>query len=380
MCETAALLVAAGQGHRAGDGIPKVYRCVGGVAVLRHALQPFLSHPQVGEVRVVIQEDHRHLYEEATQGLSLSPPVIGGTTRQDSVRAGLESFIKKAPPTYILIHDAARPFLTPSLVSRCLKALEKYDGAVPTLPITDTLRHAPPQTPPKIVSRTHLYQSQTPQAFRFHKILQAHRKATSHHFTDDATLAEAQKLHITHVAGEISNIKLTHTEDFQAATVMTPSVRIGFGSDAHPFSQEKPLTLCGVKIPDHRGLEGHSDADPALHALTDALLGALGEGDIGTHFPPSEKAWKNAPSHLFVSHAMELLQKQGGRVMNADLTLICDTPRIVPLREAMCAVLEDLLGTKAVSIKATTTEGFGLSGKTGIVAQAVVCIQLGHPL
>jgi 2-C-methyl-D-erythritol 4-phosphate cytidylyltransferase/2-C-methyl-D-erythritol 2,4-cyclodiphosphate synthase len=382
----AALIVAGGRGIRAGGGTAKQYRRVGGVAVLRRAVLAFLGHPRLGCVRVVIHPDDADLYRDAVDGLELLAPVPGGATRQDSARLGLES-LTGHEPAHVLIHDAARPFVSAEVVSRVLDALSAVPGAVPALPVVDTLKHGDERAegrPPLVaatVERAGLWRAQTPQGFHFRAILEAHRRLAGEALTDDAAVAERAGLAVALVEGDEDNVKLTTAEDFSRAERLagTCETRVGTGFDVHRFAPGSAVMLCGVAVPHDQGLEGHSDADVGLHALTDALLGAIGAGDIGSHFPPSEPKWRGAASHLFVRHAVELVRGEGGGVVNADITLICERPKVGPHRRAMVAAVAEMLGIDAgrVSVKATTTEGLGFTGRReGIAAQAVVSVRL----
>jgi 2-C-methyl-D-erythritol 4-phosphate cytidylyltransferase/2-C-methyl-D-erythritol 2,4-cyclodiphosphate synthase len=386
MTDAAALIVAGGRGIRAGGGTAKQYRRVGGVSVLRRAVLAFLGHPRIGCVRVVIHPDDADLYREAVDGLELLAPVSGGATRQDSARLGLES-LTGHDPAHVLIHDAARPFVAAAVVSRVLDALAAVPGAVPALPVVDTLKrgaesaHDGPPLVTATVERAGLWRAQTPQGFHFRPILEAHRRFAGEALTDDAAVAERAGLAVVLVEGDEDNVKLTTAEDFRRAERLagTCETRVGTGFDVHRFAPGSAVMLCGVAVPHDQGLEGHSDADVGLHALTDALLGAVGAGDIGSHFPPSEPKWRGAASHLFVRHAVDLVRGEGGAVVNADITLICERPKVGPHRRAMVAAVAEMLGIdgRRVSVKATTTEGLGFTGRReGIAAQAVVSVRL----
>lgn len=386
MMDAAALIVAGGRGVRAGGGTAKQYRRVDGVAVLRRAVLAFLGHPRVGCVRVVIHPDDADLYREAVDGLELPAPVPGGATRQDSARLGLES-LTGHEPTYVLIHDAARPFVAAGVVTRVLDALDAVPGAVPALPVVDTLKRSDGATAgdrPLVaatVERSGLWRAQTPQGFRFRPILEAHRRLAGEALTDDAAVAERAGLAVALVEGDEDNVKLTTAEDFRRAERQAGQwdIRVGTGFDVHRFAPGSGVMLCGVAVPHDHGLEGHSDADVGLHALTDALLGAIGAGDIGSHFPPGEPEWRGAASHLFVRHAAKLVRCEGGGVVNADVTLICERPKVGPHRQAMVAAVAEMLGVEPgrVSVKATTTEGLGFTGRReGIAAQAVVAVRV----
>lgn len=372
--KTAAVIVAAGIGVRVGGVVPKQYRKVGGEPVLHKTARAFALHPEVSAVQVVVNPEHKGFYEQALSGLNILPPVKGGMLRQDSVLSGLKA-LEPLRPDIVLIHDAARAFVSAKLISRVIKAVETTRaGAVPALPVADTLKQEADGAAVKTVDRTGLWLAQTPQGFPFPDILAAHRTVKGGNFTDDAGMAEAAGLKVLLVEGEKDNIKLTHPEDFKARGV---DVRTGSGFDVHAFEPGDHVMLCGVKIPHDRKLKGHSDADAGLHAITDALLGAIGAGDIGDHFPPSDSKWKNAPSEIFLKHAAKLVRDQGGEILNVDLTLICEAPKIGPHRQAMRRSVATILGIEAarVSVKATTTESLGFTGRgEGLAAQAVATV------
>ena len=385
MVKCAVIIVAAGRGHRFGGEMPKQYRNLNGRAVLRHSLGVFCAHPAVSCVRTVIHPDDEALYNAAAEGLPVLPPVYGGATRQDSVRLGLES-LKDEAPDIVLIHDGARPFVDFGIINRVIDRAEKGDGAVPALPVTDTIKTAV-KTPEgalkieKTVDRSALWRVQTPQAFPFKDILNAHEKAKGRELTDDAAVAEEAGLSVILVKGTEENIKITTSDDLTRAeercSQKLPDIRTATGFDVHKFEEGSFVTLCNVKVPHDMGLNGHSDADVALHALTDALLGAAGSGDIGLHFPPSDNKWKGADSAQFLQYAVSLLKGLGGKILNADVTLICERPKIGPYRLQMTERLSELLEISAsrISIKATTTEKLGFTGrKEGIAAQACVSV------
>ncbi|MSO75699.1 MAG: bifunctional 2-C-methyl-D-erythritol 4-phosphate cytidylyltransferase/2-C-methyl-D-erythritol 2,4-cyclodiphosphate synthase [Alphaproteobacteria bacterium] len=377
-----ALIVAAGRGERAGGGLPKQYRAVAGVAVLRRSIVAFAGHPGVGAVRCVIHAGDRALYEAAVEGLDLLEPTPGGATRQESVRLGLESLALLAP-RLVLIHDAARPFVSPAVIDATLAALGETEGAIPGLAVHDTLKRAKAGRIEATVERAGLWRAQTPQGFRYGAILAAHRRVAGREHSDDAAVAEAAGMAVRIVAGSEDNVKLTTSEDFsraeRALTIGTDRIAVGSGFDVHAFGPGTSVRLCGVTILHDQGLAGHSDADVGLHALTDAILGALGEGDIGSHFPPSEARWKGADSALFLRHAADLVRDRGGRIEHVDVTLICERPKVGPHRGAMRQRVARILdlAIAAVGIKATTTEGLGFTGRReGIAAQAVATLRL----
>lgn len=380
-----ALIVAAGRGQRFGGEIPKQYRRVGGRTLLYHAASAFCTHPAIAGVRVVIHPDDRGLYDAAVDGLDLLTPVPGGETRQESCRLGIESLAGLAPES-VLIHDAARPFVDTAIIDRAIAALEIHQGALVAIPVVDTLkREYPAETGPEVagtVSRDGLWRAQTPQAFRYADIRAAHRDAAGAGLTDDAAVAERAALSVALVRGSEENFKVTTEQDLRRAERVVAAamdVRTGFGFDVHAFGVGDHIMLCGVKVPYRRGLVGHSDADVGLHALTDALLGAVGAGDIGVHFPPSDPQWKGASSDIFLRGAAAILAECGGSITSLDLTVICEAPKVRPHHGAMvarvAAILE--LPESRVSIKATTTEHLGFIGRgEGIAAQALATVRL----
>lgn len=382
-----ALIVAAGRGIRAGGGMPKQYRELAGVPVLRRSAELFRAHSRIDAVRVVIHPDDRALYDDATARLDLLPPVHGGATRQDSVRLGLESLASR-PPRHVLIHDAARPLVAPEIIDRTLDALAGAPGAIPALPVTDTLKRGTGAAGalPMIaatVDRGGLWRAQTPQGFHFDKILAAHRAAIGADLPDDAAVAERAGLPVALVMGSESNLKITTEDDLGRALRLggagAGEMRVGQGFDVHQFGPGDAVHLCGVRVAHSRGLIGHSDADVGLHSLVDAILGAIGAGDIGVHFPPSDARWRNADSAVFVRHAVDLVKQAGGRIVHVDVTIIAEEPKVSPHRPAMVARLADLLGIEPArcSVKATTTEGLGFTGRReGIAAQAVATVAL----
>ncbi len=382
MTECVALVVGAGQGTRFGGATPKQYLPLAGMPVIRRALCAFLDHPRVGQVRPVIDPAHRDLFHAASAGLACLPFVAGGATRQESVRRGLESLID-LKPKLVLIHDAARPFPDAALIARVIDALATVPAAIPALPVADTLKRADDgRRVAATVPRDGLWRAQTPQGFHFDAILDAHRRLADRAATDDAQLAEMAGLDVAVVAGSEDNAKVTTPEDWARAERLLGAAfepRTGSGFDVHRFAPGDHLMLCGIKVPHEAGLEGHSDADVGLHALTDALFGALGEGDIGQHFPPSDAQWRGASSDIFLRHAAELVAARGGRIAHVDVTVICERPKVGPHRRAMVERIAAILGLAAarVSVKATTTERLGFTGRgEGIAAQAVATVLL----
>jgi len=385
---TAALIVAAGRGSRAGGDKPKQYQLLGGKPLLRYSLETLLGHGAVARVAVVIHPDDSAAYAEAIGALAshprLAPPCPGGAARQDSVRLGLEALAAEKP-AHVLIHDAARPFLGQTQVDRLIDMLAQAPGAVLAVPVVDTLKRDDGGYARSGVERQGLWRVQTPQAFRFADILTAHRQCAGLALTDDAAVAERAGLAVKLVQGSEENFKVTEPDDFARAERQLMQqlcdIRTGQGFDVHAFSDEagRKLTIGGLIIPHDRGLSGHSDADVALHALTDAILGALGDGDIGQHFPPSDARWKNADSAAFLRHAVSLVAKRDGMLAHCDVTIVCEAPKIGPHREAMRARIAEITGIALdrVSVKATTTEKLGFTGRReGIAAQAVATVRL----
>ena len=382
MTKTTALIVAAGRGQRFGGSLPKQYAALAGVPLLRHTLGAFARHPAVGRVRAVIHPDDRDLYEAAARGLDIAEPVAGGASRQESVLRGLESLEDDAPAR-VLIHDGARPFVSAAIIDRVLAALETSPGAIAALPVVDTLKQESEGRIAATRDRSGLWGAQTPQGFRYAEILAAHRAAAGEELTDDAAVAERAGLAVALVQGSRENLKVTSQEDLRSAErwlrAMQDETRVGQGFDVHAFGPGDHVTLCGIRVPHEAGLVGHSDADAGLHALTDAILGALGAGDIGDHFPPSDPQWKGADSGKFLIHARDMVAARGGRLLHLDVTLICERPKIGPHRAAMVARIAGLLDLPAgrVSVKATTTEKLGFTGRgEGIAAQAIATIAL----
>ena len=381
MDDCVALILAGGRGTRLGTDTPKQFLPLGGKTVLRHAAEAFLDHPAVDRVRVVIAAGDRPRHDEALSGLAVMEPVPGGPSRQDSALRGLESLCG-SPPRLVLIHDAARPFPGPGTIERTVRALERHPAAAPALPLTDTIKEAHGGLVDRTVDRSRLRSVQTPQGFRFPQILAAHRAAAAREATDDAAVAEQAGLEVALVAGSKANIKITTEDDLVLARRLLGgegTQRTGFGFDVHAFGPGDSVTLCGVEIPHDRGLIGHSDADAALHAVTDALFGAVGAGDIGMHFPPADPVWRGAASEVFLRRAADLVAEAGGAVVNIDLTIVCESPRIGPHRATMRARLAGLLGVDAgrVNVKATTTEGLGFTGRgEGVAAQAVAVVHM----
>jgi 2-C-methyl-D-erythritol 4-phosphate cytidylyltransferase/2-C-methyl-D-erythritol 2,4-cyclodiphosphate synthase len=374
-----AVVVAAGAGLRAGPGEPKVWRTLGGKPIVRWSVEGLLS-AGAREVVIVVARDRLGHLDEALIGLEGWKAVTGGRTRAESVQAGLAAITgpRNQP---VLVHDAARPFVSREHVGRLLAALDIADGAVPALPVADTLKRGESLID-ETVSREGLWRAQTPQAFRFGRLKAAYRRwPATEEPTDDAAVMERAGANVAMVPGDPMLMKLTYPEDFLLAEQLAASrriVRTGLGIDAHRFGPGDVVWLCGIRIEHDLGLIGHSDADAGLHAITDAVLGAIGAGDIGEHFAPTDPRWKGASSDQFLLHAVSLVKARGGRIVNADVTLICERPKIGPHRQEMRARIADLLGVPVdrVGVKATTTEGMGFTGREeGIMAQAVVSVE-----
>ncbi|MBK6897453.1 MAG: bifunctional 2-C-methyl-D-erythritol 4-phosphate cytidylyltransferase/2-C-methyl-D-erythritol 2,4-cyclodiphosphate synthase [Alphaproteobacteria bacterium] len=390
------IVVAAGKGIRFGSALPKQYALLAGKPVLRHTLEVFLALPGLLSLTVVIDPDHQEYYEKTIEGLDLPPAVYGGADRKSSVYKGLLNLPDSSVDDLVLIHDAARPLVTADMVYALVQAMQGAEAATLALQVADTVLYsqgtADDPTCGTPANREHLWSLQTPQAFRIGVIKKAHERASPEVFaTDDTALVSALGLPVKLVEGSRRNFKITTPDDLSMAqqilnTQEAAEVRTGFGYDVHRFADAdvspKSIRLCGVDIPFDRKLEGHSDADVGLHALTDALLGAIGEADIGTHFPPSDPKWKGADSAVFLEYAHRLLLEKGGHLLNADLTLICESPKIGPHRESIVARIADILGVlpSRINVKATTTEKLGFTGrKEGIAAQAVVSVSLPSP-
>src|SRR5262249_1342009 len=384
--EVAAVVVAAGRGLRAGGDPPKQYRELLGEPVIRPSLAALAEHSGISLVQPVIHPDDAALFRAASADLPLLPPVHGGASRQASVRAGLEA-LEPRRPEFVLVHDAPRPFLSDTLLTRSIAAGRGGGAAVPVLTVAETVKSVDPAgCVTGTLDRARLRMVQTPQAFGFAPLLDAHWRAKAagrDGFTDDAALAEWAGLKVTTFAGEAGNVKLTTADDFArveaAQLAALADIRTGFGFDVHQFADGDHLWLGGVRIAHQRGVTGHSDADVVLHALVDAILGALGEGDIGVHFPPSDPQWRGASSDRFLAFAVERVKARGGRVAHLDVTVVCEAPRIGPHRDAMRARIAEIAGIPVarVGVKATTSEKLGFTGRgEGIAAFANATIRL----
>jgi 2-C-methyl-D-erythritol 4-phosphate cytidylyltransferase/2-C-methyl-D-erythritol 2,4-cyclodiphosphate synthase len=382
----AAVVVAAGRGFRAGGEGPKQYREIGGEPVIRSSLKGLAGHPGIAMVQPVIHRDDAGLFRAAAAGLDVLEPVFGGATRQASVRAGLEALSPRRPDL-VLVHDAARPFASAALIARSIAAARACGAAIPALPIADTVKTVDPSgAVTGTIERAQLRLVQTPQAFAFATLLAAHQRARAagrEEFTDDAALAEWAGIKVGTFEGEAANVKLTTAEDFVRAGVVElaalTDVRTGFGYDVHAFGAGDHLTLGGVRIAHVQGLSGHSDADVVLHALVDAILGALADGDIGVHFPPSDPQWRGASSDRFLAFAIERVRARNGRIAHLDVNVVCEAPRIGPHRDAMRMRIAEIAGIDVtrVAVKATTSEKLGFIGRSeGMAAFATATVRL----
>lgn len=382
MIKCAALIVAAGSGERFGGAIPKQYQDLGGIPILRRSVLAFLNHPHIDHVQVVYNPAHRELYDRALGDMKIPEPITGGKSRQDSVRLGLEALEKSAQPEMVMIHDAARPLIDAATITEVRRALDRERGAIAAKPLVDTLKRGEGNVIDTTIDRKNLWQAHTPQAFHFSDILAAHRGAIGQELTDDAAVAEKAGIKVTLIQSNPDNMKITNPDDLdRAARLLGHSyndIRTGMGFDVHRLVEGDTIYLCGIAIEHNRRLEGHSDADVGLHALVDAILGAMGAGDIGTHFPPSDMRWKGKDSAHFVRHAVGMVSERGGYISHVDVTLLCENPRIGPHRDKMVQRIASLLeiSPERVSVKATTTERLGFTGREeGIAAQAVATLR-----
>lgn len=385
--KTIALIAAAGVGERVGGSTPKQYINIAGKSVLLHTIEKFISHPLIDAVRVIYNPEHSSLYKAATAGLDILEAVVGGSTRQESIRLGLQS-IKQFNPEKVLIHDAARPFVSSDVITQVVKKLDDEIAVLPALPLEDTIKETNGREILGTVDRSNLVRAQTPQGFGFNEILSAHENLQSQIFTDDIALFEGSDKKISTVMGSSDNFKITTAEDIKRAKIIMNDIvdiRSGSGFDVHKFSdaslENNFVTICGVKVPYERELVGHSDADVGLHALTDAMLGAIGEGDIGEHFPPSDDKFKNMDSAVFVKRALELLHEKSATINNVDITIICERPKISEYKKDMVARIAQILqiDSSRVNVKATTTEKLGFTGRgEGVAAQALVTIKVNN--
>jgi 2-C-methyl-D-erythritol 4-phosphate cytidylyltransferase/2-C-methyl-D-erythritol 2,4-cyclodiphosphate synthase len=372
-----ALIVAAGKGERLGGDVPKQFRPIAGKPVLRWAVEALAAHPSIDAVRMVVGAGQQDRACSVLEGIDVGELIEGGPERPDSVLNGLKAIGEGT----VLVHDAARPFCPPAVVDRLLDALEGHDGAVPVLSVTDTLAQGGAILEAR-VDRQRLLRVQTPQAYRVEDLLYAYEEAGISSATDESSVMLVAGLKIAAVEGDAMLEKLTTPADWQRAEAIIAGrmiSRTGMGFDVHAFAGEGPIMLGGIAVPHGRGLAGHSDADVVLHAITDALLGAAGLGDIGEHFPPSDPRWKGAASDLFLAHAAELIRGRGGAIDHVDCTIIAEEPKVGPRRSAIRARIAEILrlDLTQVSVKATTTEGLGFTGRReGMAAQAVASIRL----
>ena len=383
MTRIAALIVAAGKGERAGGGVPKQYRNIAGRMVLSRSIDAMLSSPRITGVQVCIRKEDAELYAAAaTDDPRLRPPTIGGASRAETVRAGLEAMADD-PPDFVLIHDAARPFVRPATLDAVIDALKEAPGAFAGTPVVDSLRVLEDGNYARPLPRDGVWRAETPQAFRFDDILSAHRSCADADATDDVEIARRAGLRVVAVQSEGDNFKITAPEDFEKAerrlAAMLSDIRVGQGYDVHAFAPGDSVILCGVEIPHDRALKGHSDADVAMHALTDAIFGAIAEGDIGRWFPPTDPQWKGAASEIFLAKAVERVRARGGALANADVTIICERPKVGPHADAMVAELSRILdlAPDRINVKATTSERLGFTGREeGIAAMATATVRL----
>lgn len=385
--KVAAIIVAAGKGLRAGGELPKQYQDLAGEPMLRRTLRACALHPRIDVVMTVIGPDHDALFAKTSQ--DLSPKIRatpGGTERQSSVLRGLEALAGEAPDV-VLIHDGARPLVSARVIDAVIDGAVASGGAIAALPLADTLKRETAEGMiDETVPRAGLWRAQTPQGFQFDDILRIHREfADREDMTDDASLFEAAGRNVALIEDEPSNLKITRPKDFLLAAQLLESAmetRVGSGFDVHAFEDGDYVTLGGVAIPHTHKLKGHSDADVAMHALTDAIYGAIADGDIGHHFPPSDQQWKGAESHVFLRHAVQRVTERGGKLVHCDITIMCEAPKVGPHREAMRAKLAEIMDVSIdrVAVKATTTEKLGFTGRgEGIAAQATATVSVPAP-
>ncbi len=393
MTKIVALITACGRGNRFnhGEGIPKQYLPVAGMSLLRHSILAFLNHPKIDDVICVIHPDDIALYEEAAAGLDLLNPIFGGETRQASIRMGLEA-LRDYNPKKVLIHDGVRPFVSKRIINGILEKLETHPAVIPAIAVEDTLKKYSDGKIEWTLERDNLWRAQTPQGFIYEDILNSHVAFKDLNFTDDASLNEYAGIPVAIIPGSQNNFKITTQEDYERAnriaSMLNQNVkeenRCGTGFDVHAFRQRKAdennfIRLCGVDIEFDKKIDAHSDGDVAIHAAIDALLGAIGEGDIGDHFPPSDMKWKNCDSREMLKIINHLLVKKGAKIINIDITLICEKPKISKFREQMKIALAEVLNisTTRINVKATTSEKLGFLGREeGIAAQAVASIRM----
>ena len=386
-----ALITACGRGNRfnRGEGIPKQYLPLAGIPMLRHSILAFLNHPQVSDVLCVIHPDDVELYEQASIGLDLLNPVFGGETRQSSIRIGLEELIDYKP-NKVLIHDGVRPFVSKRIINGILEKLESHPAVIPAIAVEDTIKKIGDGKIEWTLERENLWRAQTPQGFLYQDILNSHIAFKDLNFTDDSALNEYAGIPVAIVPGSQNNFKITNEEDYDRAKHMIPfliedyreETRCGIGFDVHGFrkienDENNFIRLCGTEIEFDKKILAHSDGDVGIHALIDALLGAIGQGDIGEHFPPSEQKWKNCDSREMLKKVYEIIQKSSASILNIDLTIICEKPKILKYKSKMKEELSSILGisSQRINIKATTTEKLGFIGREeGIACQAIASI------
>jgi len=377
------IIVSAGSGNRINSTLPKQYIELNGRSILRHTLDVFMNINEIKSISVVINPEHKDLFTKATRGIDNIECCYGGRTRKDSVYSGIRKLSNLLDNEIILVHDAARPFVERYDIYNLLETMQSYSAASLATPVVDTLRYDGNKP---TVSRDNLWAIQTPQAFHYGVLKRAHEEYNDKEYTDDTSLVSEMDIAVKFVKGSKNNFKITHIEDLELAkqilsTEISTEMRVGQGYDVHAFEDidTQAIRLCGVDIPHNKSLKGHSDADVALHALTDAILGAIGEGDIGVHFPPSNNDFKDMDSANFVRHAMKLMRDKGGRLVNTDITLICERPKISDYRDEILSRLAEIMAVSKmrINIKATTTEKLGFTGRSeGIAAQASVSISL----
>jgi 2-C-methyl-D-erythritol 4-phosphate cytidylyltransferase/2-C-methyl-D-erythritol 2,4-cyclodiphosphate synthase len=382
MSSCTALIVAAGSGLRFGTPLPKQYQDVAGLPILRRSILAFLEHPLITEVRVVINPSHRDLYDKCVSGLHLPEPVTGGATRQDSVRLGLEALAQDGKPDFVMIHDGARPLIDAATITAVRKALDSATGAIAAKPLVDTLKRGDGTRITDTIDRSNLWQAHTPQAFAFDAIFKAHQDSKGDQLTDDAAVAEKAGLPVILVPSNPDNMKITNPDDLDRAARLLGQnfgdIRTGIGFDVHQLIDGDVIHLGGLSIPHNKTLKGHSDADVLLHAIVDAILGAMAAGDIGHYFPPSDPQWKGKDSAFFLLEAARMVNERGGKIAHIDAIVMCEQPRLGPHREAMQKRIASLLEVNPdrVSIKATTTERLGFTGREeGIAAQAIATLR-----
>jgi 2-C-methyl-D-erythritol 4-phosphate cytidylyltransferase / 2-C-methyl-D-erythritol 2,4-cyclodiphosphate synthase len=378
--KTIALIMAAGRGQRVGGALPKQYLHIKGRSILSQAISAFLNHPDVDAVRVVIGVNDEGFYTQAISsfnGLKLLPPIVGGAERSVSVRLGLES-LEDFLPDNVLIHDGARPFVSQELISKVVQTLKHHKGVIPGVAVVDTLKRAPQKAIEATIDRRDIYQAQTPQGFDYSTILAAHQKLQHvPNLTDDASLLEYLAIPVQIVEGETKNRKITTSEDIEGEAMSVPDIRVGHGIDVHAIGSGEGVLILGIFIPVNFSLIGHSDADVGLHSLTDALLGAIGDGDIGQHFNPKDDRWKGADSSLFLQEAARRVREKGGEISHVDVTILGERPKIMPYRDQMIVKVAEILGieTSRISVKATTTEKLGFVGREeGLAAFATATV------